>query len=378
MNVLIVVTHLLGTGHLARALTLARAINAAGDRAVVVSGGMPAPQLDRGDVEMVQLPPLRSDGVNFTRLLGDDGTVASEDLHAKRQSALVELIQGTQWDTIITELYPFGRRVLRAEFLAALEAAHGKNPRPLICASVRDILAPPSKPEKAVKADAIIAQYYDAVLVHSDSSVTPLESSWPVTDMLRGRLHYTGFVASPPPTAHPQAAGAGEILVTAGGGDVGGPIFAAALAAAANTDRKWRILLGGGDAARRAADMMRNAPPNVVIEAARPDFSQMLNHAAASVCMCGYNTALDVLQTGCAAVFIPFDAGGEVEQTLRAQALAALDGIDVLRSADLSPATLLAHLDAVMSAPKRSASTKGMRGAARTVEVLHDLHAALT
>ncbi|HBR43215.1 MAG TPA: glycosyltransferase, partial [Sulfitobacter sp.] len=43
MKVSIVVTHLLGTGHLARALTLGRAYGAAGHDVQVVSGGMPAP-----------------------------------------------------------------------------------------------------------------------------------------------------------------------------------------------------------------------------------------------------------------------------------------------------------------------------------------------
>ena len=48
----------------------------------------------------------------------------------------------------------------------------------------------------------------------------------------------------------------------------------------------------------------------------------MLYHAAASVSLCGYNTALDVLQSGVPAVLVPFDNGGEVEQSLRAEALA--------------------------------------------------------
>ena len=69
MNVLIAVTHLLGTGHLARALTLARAFVAQGHKVQILSGGGPAPQLDHSGVDLLQLPPLRSDGVDFTRLL---------------------------------------------------------------------------------------------------------------------------------------------------------------------------------------------------------------------------------------------------------------------------------------------------------------------
>jgi len=61
-----------------------------------------------------------------------------------------------------------------------------------------------------------------------------------------------------------------------------------------------------------------------VVEPPTPDFRMLLTGAAASVSMCGYNTALDVLQAGVPAVLIPFDDGGEVEQGLRADALAAL------------------------------------------------------
>ena len=352
MKVSIVVTHLLGTGHLARALTLGRAYGAAGHDVQVVSGGMPAPQLNSDGVDVVQLPPLRSDGVDFARLLDEHGAVASEALKAARREMLIAHIQTRAPDLLITELFPFGRRTLKAEFLALLDAADALPTRPLICASVRDILAPPSKPAKAQLADDLVAQYYDAVLVHADEAVTPLSLSWPVSDAMQGKLRYTGFVAPPPASPHPDRLGAGEIIVSAGGGDAG---------------RVWRLLLGGQDAAARSAALMQDAPANVVIEPARPEFRQMLYHAAASVSLCGYNTALDVLQSGVRALFVPFDAGNEVEQGLRADALSALPGIEVLRSADLTPDRLLSALATLHAAPTRPAQTDGFDGATRTV-----------
>ena len=60
MKVMIVVTHLLGTGHLTRALTLARAFAAAGDQVVLLSGGVPVGHLDFDGIALVQLPPLKS------------------------------------------------------------------------------------------------------------------------------------------------------------------------------------------------------------------------------------------------------------------------------------------------------------------------------
>jgi len=373
MKVMIVVTHLLGTGHLARALTLARAFSAKGHKAVVVSGGMAAPHLSMADVQVEQLPPVRSDGVDFSVLLDEKGHKASALYMRERQKSLLEILGRMDPDVLITELFPFGRRILKDEFSALLDAANAQTNRPLIACSIRDILAPPSKPAKAALADAFVAKSYDAVLVHADPDLTPLNISWPVSPALQSKLHYTGFVAPPPAHPHPDAVGHGEIIVSAGGGDVGGHIFAAALDAARLGDRRWRLLLGGAGAEARAVAMQAQAPHNVIIEPARPDFRQMLYHAEASISMCGYNTALDVLQSGVNAVFVPFDAGSEVEQGLRAQALAAQPGIAVLRASELTGPQLLRTLDDLDGEPRRAPLQGNMDGAAQSVEIVDEL-----
>lgn len=374
MKVMIVVTHLLGTGHLARALTLARAYLAAGDTVCVVSGGMPTPLLSSSnDVTMVQLPPVRSDGVDFSRLLTSDQTDATPEYLSQRQNNLLKALTDFTPDVLITELFPFGRRILRTEFQALLGTAKAQANPPLICASIRDILAPPSKAKKAVFAQDMIAGFYDAVLVHSDPELTPLELSWPVSGTLRPYLHYTGFVAPKAAGPHPDGAGLGEIIISAGGGDVGGPIYEAAIAAAAQIQRPIRLLVGGGAPQSRIDDLRTRAPANVIVEPVRKDFRQMLSHAAASVSLCGYNTALDILQAGTAAVFIPFDDGNEVEQGLRADALAKRSGIETLRRADLSPDTLCRALNIVIDAPRRDVGSTSFDGAANTVEITHNL-----
>jgi predicted glycosyltransferase len=374
MRVLIAVTHLLGTGHLARALTLARAIQAAGDQALVVSGGMPVPQLDRGDVPILQLPPVRSNGVDFSRLRDVDGAFVTDQILSNRQSILCQTLIAERPDALITELYPFGRRILRAEFAALLDAAHALPQKPIICASVRDILAPPSKPKKADAARAILTRSYDRVLVHSDADLMPLNLSWPITPEIQGMLSYTGFVAPETPPAHPENLGKDEIIVSAGGGDVGKPLFDTILSAAPHLPlRNFRLLVGGAKAAETIAELNSNAPDNVFAEPARSDFRMMLNHAAASISLCGYNTALDVLQTGCPAVFLPFDAGNEVEQSIRARALAHQDGIAMINSPNLSIQAVLDALANVIAAPPRAPLTTNIDGAAETHRILRKL-----
>lgn len=374
MKVLIVVTHLLGTGHLARALVLAQAQRAAGHDVHVITGGMPAPHLYAEGLIVTQLPALKSDGVNFTRLLDASGQEATSAMLDARRTACLRVLDEMQPHVVITELFPFGRRVLSDEFKPLLEAAAAMTPRPVICCSVRDILAPPSKPAKAEVTAALIDTFYDAVLVHSDPQITPLEASWPVGDKLRKKLRYTGFVCPPPAADHRSGSSAQNVIVSAGGGSVGGPLNDAALKAAALApDLHWHLLVGGGDSRDRIGALKNRASKNTTIEPVRPDFREMLYSAGASVSMCGYNTALDILQAGTPAVFIPFDAGDEVEQTLRATALQKLDGIEILKSADLSAHALVEAVRSALHAGPRAPFRQSMNGARRTVDILSEL-----
>nr|WP_217351772.1 glycosyltransferase [Ruegeria sp. HKCCD8929] len=372
---MIAVTHLLGTGHLSRALTLGRAFRDAGHTVLLVSGGTPAPQLNHDGLDLFGLPPLRSDGTDFSRLLTESGEAADETHLQARITALQTAVTQFAPDVLITELYPFGRRVLAREFQALLQAAHALAPRPLVLSSIRDILAPPSKPSRVEQTQAMVTDFYDGVLVHSDPLSTKLETSWPVSEALAQKLHYTGYVAPPPAGSHPSQAGDGEVLVSAGGGSVGAPIFRAAIEAARKiTNMRWRLLVGGRDANARIAELrahVSDAP--VEIEPARPDFRQMLNHAAASVSMCGYNTALDLLQSGVPTVLIPFDDGKEVEQGLRARSLASLPAIEVLESGDLTPDALAHLVERAIAAGPRAGSDLNFDGAAQSVTIAEKL-----
>lgn len=374
MKVMFVVTHLLGSGHLARASTIGRAFVSAGHSVRIVTGGLPTPHLDTGDLDFCQLPPLRSDGANFGRLLDADGRLVNEAYLESRRDVLVSHLRSFKPDVLITELFPFGRRMLSNEFLALLEAADNLDPRPIICASIRDILDPPSKPSRAEETCERIKKYYDAILVHSDPKIVALDKSWPLTTELSAKLHYTGFVARPAARPHPDALGTNEIIVSAGGGNTGQDLFTSALdAARAWPDRTWRLLVGGSDVGKRCGELSSRAPSNAIVEPARPDFRQMLHHAEISVSMCGYNTTLDLLQAGVRSVCVPLDDGNEVEQSLRAEALAKLDGFEILPSRALSAESLLQAIKNVRATPVRPPLKHGLRGSEHSVEITEKL-----
>lgn len=371
MKVLISVTHLFGTGHLARAVTLAQAFVRAGHEALVLSGGRPAPHLMVEGVPIVQLPSVASDGVAFKKLLTEQGVEADAAYLAERGRMIVEAVQTMQPDVVITELFPFGRRSLAAEFEVLLEAAHALSPRPVVLSSVRDILEPPSKISKAHDTRDRLKRFFDAVLVHADDALATFDMGWPVTNDVNAMLRYTGYVAPAAPVADGAGLGSGEVIVSTGGGSVGQALYECAIQAAKRSPLRWRLLVGGSDKEARVAALKQMADdPGIIIEPVRPEFRQMLLNATATVSMCGYNTALDVLQTGVPAVFVPFADAGEVEQTLRANALRGQPGIEVLSEVDLTPEALLAELKRVISHGRRDPTNLRMDGADGSVRIV--------
>ncbi|WP_058618124.1 glycosyltransferase [Methylobacterium indicum] len=372
-RILIAVTHLLGAGHLTRAAALARAFAAAGHAVTLVSGGMPValPRLD--GVRLVQLPPLRIIGTAFTTLLDPDGAAVTAERLAARRDGLVAAFAEAAPDAVITELYPFGRRVLAPEFTALVEAVRAAAPRPLLLASIRDILATPSRPDRIAATHARLAAY-DAVLVHGDPGFLPLDASWPVVEELAPRLRYTGYVDEGEGVSAPGEPRSG-IVVSGGSSAAGLPLQEAAVAAAALAPSlSWRILVGRAVPEPAFATLREAAPPNAIVERARPDFRALLAGAALSVSQAGYNTVLDLLRSGCPAVLVPFEAGHETEQRLRAETLAA-HGLARVLPEDALTAESLA--DAVRAAPPPGMPHAiACDGARRSVAIVEEmLHA---
>lgn len=372
LRVLIAVTHLLGAGHLTRAAALARTFARKGHETTLASGGSPARLADLEPVRFVQLPPVRTVGTDFRTLLGEDFEPVDTAHLERRGTLLIDTLKTVRPDILITELFPFGRRVLADEFSALLDAARGMHPRPLVLCSIRDILVPSSKASRVAETHERVLRDYDGVLVHGDPGLVPLEASWPVDDRIRPLIRYTGYVddnESPVPRAHRHG-----IVVSGGSSAAGLPLYRAAIAAAREIpDRPWRILIGRAVPETEFLALRESAPAHVVIERARPDFRVLLRAAELSVSQAGYNTVVDLLRCGTPSVLVPFEAGHESEQRLRAERLAALALAGILPEADLSPQNLA---DAIRRGLARTPSPPpsiSLDGARRSVAVAESL-----
>ncbi len=379
-DVLIYVQHLLGIGHLRRAAVLARALDAAGLRVTLVSGGLPVEGLDIGRARFVQLPPSRALDETFKVLLDAHDWPVGKAWMAERRERLCALYHELRPRALLIELFPFGRRKMRFELLPLLEAARASRPRPQILCSMRDVLVEDKGADKITWMIETFERYFDLLLLHGDPGFLPFERSFSRTHEIADRLRYTGYVLDEAPLPEPRdRAGAGEVIVSTGGGAVGAPLVEAALAARAHTplpEAPWRALIGHNLPEAGFRRIAARAPAGVIVERARPDFRALLARGRLSISQAGYNTVLEVLAAGIPAVVVPFSGGTETEQTLRARLLAERDALTVVEQAELSPRVLAAAVRAALAqqAPGRASRLGDLdtAGARRTVEIVRE------
>jgi predicted glycosyltransferase len=389
-DILFYVQHLLGIGHLRRSAAIARALDAAGVKVVFVSGGLPVPGLDIGAARLIQLPPLKSLDEHFSSLVDDKGQLVDEAWKDARARQLLEIFQAARPRLLITEMFPLGRRQMRFELLPLLETAARRTPRPAIVCSVRDILNEQRSAEKTRWMVATLDRFFDRVLVHGDPTVATLDLTFPEIAKVAPEVNYTGYVVTEPPTslhgtAAPESAGAsageGEILVSAGGGRVAGPLIEAALAArpiGPLNAAPWRILVGEHFPAADFEALARRARNHlmggVIVERSRPDFQALLARCRLSVSQAGYNTVMEVLLSRRPAVVVPFAAGSETEQSLRADLLAARGLLSVVAEAGLTGERLDQGLRQALVMTDRSPPPPiDMMGAQKTAAILQDM-----
>lgn len=370
MRIAFLCCHLSGTGHLVRTLALARAARRLGHAAQVISGGRPLSHVEAG-VPVVQLPPVGVRGLEFGVLRRPDGAPVSATYMAERRRALLEALATIRPDALVTELWPFGRRMLSPEFEAAIAAVRAANHAAAVVASVRDI--PEPKPARLSEVAARLADGFDGVLVHGDADFLPLSTTWPLPGTLVPIVHHTGYVG---PAEMPLAPRGDEVLVAVGGGVLGRRLLEVAAGAAALLRRPWRLLAGGADAAWVAARIAAAAPPTATVEPARPDYRTLLAGAACSVSLCGYNTAVELARCTTPALLVPSEEGGEQEQLIRARRLAGHRGFRLLRWDALQPAALAEAVEALAAGPRRPEVPLSGDDGTRAIEALAGIAAA--
>ena len=352
-RVLIYVQHLLGVGHLQRAIHLSSALLRQGFRVDLVSGGRsghlsaaqsPTAQSPTAKTLRIhQLPPLYSPDGSFSRLLDANGNDIDDHWRERRKQQLLEIFDACAPQVLITETFPFGRRMLQFELLPLLRASRESGDCKLVIASIRDILQPKSKPERNRETCDLIDAWYDRVLVHGDENIARLEDSFALAGRIEDKLFYSGYICAQEAHSAPAGEGVNEVLVSAGGSATGLQILQTALRAKPLSSLHhlhWRLLVSQAIPAADFNHLQAMAGDGVTVERNRADFSELIKRAQLSISQAGYNTMTDLLNSDTAAVVIPYAEADEKEQSLRAHALQARGRVIALPQSGLDAASL--------------------------------------
>ncbi|MBO0345143.1 glycosyltransferase [Roseibium sp. CAU 1637] len=367
------VQHLLGTGHAVRATRLGQALAARGVDVTLATGNLLPPTLDTSGLTVVDLPPVRSPDAVFNRLVTPDGTEIDANWRAARVKATLTAFSAKPYDLLLTETYPFGRRMFEFELGKLVETAKSSARPPLMATSIRDILVRKQELWKEEwMADKALA-FYDRVLVHSDPAFVQLSDSFPFADKIDHLVRYTGYVGGAARASSTGHDGMDEVVISCGGGAVARGLLEAALVArtlsAVCGDATWRILVGHDISEEAFLNYRNRAGDGVIVERARPDFPDLLKRAKLSISQAGYNTVLDLLIAGTPSVLVPFAQAKETEQSQRAEALAKHGRAVVVAEDGITPAQLAEAADAALALPRESAEVR-LGGAEASADIL--------
>lgn len=381
-SILFYCQHSLGMGHLVRSMALAAGL-AERFRVVFLNGG-PVPvgiNLPTG-LEIIDLPPLGLDSDG--RLVSRDSRFSLDRARALRQEIILETFHCLRPQIALIELFPFGRKKFAYELLPMLEEAKRSEPRTLVVCSLRDILVSRQGDQQKHddRAVEVANQYFDRILVHSDPEFARLEESFHACAKLSGLVHYTGYVSVKRNAGDKSSViRRRRIIVSAGGGLVGYPLLQTAIEAHAKLrDENVEIKLIAGpflpEQSWQSFCAHARAQEGLHLVRSVPDLCQEMREAAASVSQCGYNTALDIIQSGVPALVVPFAEGAEDEQMKRAERLERLGVVRVLDQQQMNPCRLADEMRKLLAFKPQAPALdlNGVENSAQILEALLQTH----
>jgi predicted glycosyltransferase len=314
--------------------------------------------------DYLKLPSIVKDGPGKWRAA--NLAMPFDEVLEMRQELIYRAVQRFRPQVLLVDHMPHGAM---GELLPTLAALRASGAETKIVLGLRDILDAPQVVQSRWQIEGAydaVEQYYDQVLVYGMRQVFDMAKQYHFSPALSERLRYCGYVCAP---AHPCAsagdlgvrtrflkgagAGAKLIVAMAGGGADAYPMMRAlveAMPAIQSRRRSLLVLITGPfmppelrqdlqRRARRQSATGRGALP-VRILTAVDDTHSFLQAADLVVAMAGYNTSVEILQTGKRAILIP-RRGPSAEQRTRAQLFAAHGWVDMLDPDDLNTDALV-------------------------------------
>jgi predicted glycosyltransferase len=390
-RVMLYCQHLAGIGHLIRSTELGRALAAERWEVLLVCGGdVPAGYRFPDGVRVERLEALESDP-EYKALSACETGQDVDTVKMRRTVRLLGLFDAFTPDVLVTEMYPFGRKKFGFELEPLLERARNAERRPVIVSSVRDILVRRDQQEafeeRVVK---VLNRSYDAVLVHSDELVQPLSATFHAASRIHAAVVHTGYIVAGVDGAEAEAMDAAArklvaealndeefVLVSCGSGrlQAGRQLIVAALEAAEALRGRFphKLVVCAGPLAEpedyEQYQRMAAQHSNVVLVHDLPILRKLMERAALSVSLGGYNTVMELMAARAQALVYAAEPNGDSEQRMRVDALAEAGQLRGLEAGDLINGRLAGRIEEALCSPLPM-EPRQMDGARRSAQLL--------
>lgn len=336
--------HLMGFGHLSRCLAISQQLVEHFQIDFIQGGSDIGRSVEHRHFKHHFLPPLYL-SEESGRLYGDGDNL---DAILKERLDILEKISMQRFDSLIVELFPFGRRMLTSEITQLIHFVKEQNRDCKVICSVRDILD--TKKDWDARQDRIIEtidNLFDAVLVHSDPAVVPFDLTFPKADRFGSKLFYTGYVVDPAPITLAPRQG---IVVSRGGRQIGDRLSEVCLEVAKDFhDLKWYFIKSPNASLTFEKVTRSMGSDRIEIVDFVRHFTEFLTSKQLSISLGGYNTTMDILRTKTPAIIVPHPNSSE--QKLRAKIFSDLNLIVKVDFESLNSATLENAIRKALDAP---------------------------
>lgn len=337
---------LVGLGHLTSSLHVIRELLTYADVDLIYGGQTVKAFPEQPGFRHLRLATVLID--NHTgALFAPDSSLDLDAVWAEREAAIGAFL-APDYDAMIVEFFPFGRRRLKHEILALFERLRRSNNKMPIFSFVREILVPEA-PETEARIVKMINTHIHSVFVRGDPDIVRFEETFSLTHEIADKLHYVGYVSPPPPAHWPTRDN--RIIVSQGGGEIGLILLRAAIETAPLLPQyRFVIVCSSRATAEERADLQaRVSSSNVEVVAFLANFQEQLLRVALSISLGGDNTLMDVISTQTKALAFPYM--GNSEQVLRIRKLAAKGFIEQLDVEDLAPTRFSGKIAAALKRP---------------------------
>jgi predicted glycosyltransferase len=361
-RVLIYCQHVLGMGHLIRSMAIARALKNCA--VTFINGGESLSGVEVPPwVTIVNLPSISSDS-EFQELTIHSQDMTLEQVQRARRNQLIALFERLRPDVLLIELFPFGRKRFAFELLPLLAHIRLAGGSTKVACSLRDILV--TKPDQLRHEDWVVSlmnRYFDLLLIHSDPTFQTLDETFSRRTDLHCDVQYTGFVTQDL-EIQPDILIAEDIqpsqdipliLASVGGGRVGYELLEGTVRASSLLTIPHRMAVFTGpympDQHYETLRRLASLHPHIEVQRFTPEFQALMQQAALSISMAGYNTCMNLLKTGTRALVLPFTGHKNDEQTIRARKLEQRGLLTVLEPEDCIPDRLATKMALALTTP---------------------------